>query len=69
MANVMYIDTFICIITPRVIDMTSKEIWLVKRSHVEGEQIVVFPSRRRVSLSCLTAQRSALYNVVLQLSV
>ena len=49
--------------------MTNKEIWLVYRSHVEGEQIVVFPSRRRVSLSCLTAKRSVLYNVVLQLSV
>ena len=46
--------------------MTNKEIWLAERSHVEGEQIVVFPSRRRVSLSCLTAQRSALYNVVLR---
>ena len=30
-------------------------------SHVEGEQIVVSPSSRRVSLSCLKAQRSALY--------
>ena len=52
--------------------MTNKEIWLVQRSHVEGEQIfliVVFPSRRRVSLSCLTVQRSALYKVVLQFSV
>ena len=49
--------------------MTNKEIWLVQRRYVEGEQIAVFPSRRRVSLLCLTAQRSALYNVVLQLSV
>ena len=57
------------IIIPHLIDMTNKEIWLVYRSHVEGEQIVVFPSRRRVSLSCLTTQRSALYNVVQQLSV
>ena len=49
--------------------MRNKEIWLVYISHLEGEQIVVFPSKRRVSLSCLAAQRSALYNVVLQLSV
>ena len=49
--------------------MTNKEIWLVERSHVEGEQIAEFPSRRRVSLSCLTTHRSALYNVVLQPSV
>ena len=37
--------------------MTNTEIWLVKSSQVEGEQIVVSPSRRRVSLSCLTALR------------
>ena len=30
----------------------------------EGRQIVVSPCRRRVSLSCLIAQRSAMYKVV-----
>ena len=34
---------------------------------MEGRQIVVSPSIRRVSLSCLTAQHSALYNVGLQI--
>ena len=36
---------------------------------MEGRRIVASPFRSRVSLSCLAAQRSALYNVVLQLSI
>ena len=57
-----------CII-PHIIDMTNKKYDWSREVTWRENKIVVFPSRRRVSLLCLTAQRSALYNVVLQLSV
>ena len=56
-------------IIPHIIDMTSKEIRLIERRHVGGREIFMSPSRCHVSCSCVMAQLSASYYVVLQLLI